>query len=53
MPDGAIKRVEQLGKKDSKPTLLINGDDQEDIEDNLSYDAMSYESGDSVPLLKM
>merc|ERR1739836_69708 len=52
-----IKRVEQLGKKDNQPKLLINtdkkgdvmiGENEIDIEDDLSYDEMSYKSSDSV-----
>ena len=52
MPDEVIKRVEQLGKKDNQPKLLINtdkkgdvmiGEDTQEIEDDLSYDEMSYE----------
>ena len=47
LPDEVIKIVEQLGKNDNQPKLLMNtdkkgdvliGDGQEDIEDDLSYD---------------
>lgn len=47
MPDEVIKRVEQLGKTDNQPNLLINtdkkgdvliGNVKEDIKDDLSYD---------------
>ena len=59
MPDEVIKRVEQLGKKDNQPDLLVNTDKKGDtlieneeavIEDDLSYDEMSYESGDPTPI---
>ena len=59
MPDEVIQRVEQLGKNNNQPKLLINtdkkgdvliGDDEQEIEDDLSYDEMSYKSGDSVSI---
>ena len=59
MPDEVIKRVENLGKKDNQPKLLINTDkkgdvmienDEQEIEDDLSYDEMSYKSSDSVSI---
>ena len=31
MPDEVIKRVEQLGKKDNQPKLLINTDKKGDV----------------------
>ena len=59
MPDEVIVRVEQLGKKDKQPKLLVNTDkkgdvpvnsSEDDVEDDLSYYDASYESGNSVSI---
>ena len=59
MPDEVIKRVEQLGTKDNQPRLLnstdnkgdvLIGNDEQEIEDDLSYDKMSYKSSYSLTI---